>query len=46
MARRARTLDRRAIRARFEERFSSVAMARRYVAIYERLQRACISEAA
>ena len=43
---RARTLDRRAIRARFEERFSSVAMARRYVAIYERLQRACISEAA
>lgn len=32
------TLDRRAIRARFEERFSAVAMARRYVEIYDRLR--------
>jgi glycosyltransferase involved in cell wall biosynthesis len=30
-------LDRKRVRARFEERFSSEAMARRYVAIYERL---------
>jgi len=30
-------LDRRAIRARFEERFSAVAMARRYLEIYARL---------
>ena len=30
-------LDRAAIRARFEERFSAVAMARRYLGIYERL---------
>jgi glycosyltransferase involved in cell wall biosynthesis len=34
---RARTLDRAAIRARFEERFSSVAMANRYIRIYERI---------
>ncbi|MDP3801194.1 glycosyltransferase family 4 protein [Brevundimonas sp.] len=34
---RAARLDRRAVRARFEERFSSVAMARRYVDIYERM---------
>ena len=32
-------LDRGAIRARFEERFSSAAMARRYLEIYERLSR-------
>jgi glycosyltransferase involved in cell wall biosynthesis len=32
------TLDRRAIRARFEERFSAVAMARRYLEIYDRLR--------
>ena len=32
-----RFLDRIAIRARFEERFSSLAMARRYLDIYERL---------
>jgi glycosyltransferase involved in cell wall biosynthesis len=31
------TLDRRAIRRRFEERFSATAMAQRYVAIYRRL---------
>jgi glycosyltransferase involved in cell wall biosynthesis len=30
-------LDRNRVRARFEERFSSEAMARRYVALYERL---------
>lgn len=30
-------LDRAAIRARFEERFSGVAMARRYLSLYERL---------
>ena len=30
-------LDRHAIRARFEERFSAIAMARRYLDIYERL---------
>jgi len=30
-------LDRRAIRARFEERFSAIAMARRYLEIYDRL---------
>jgi len=41
------TLDRRAIRARFEERFSAVAMARRYLAIYDRLlQGASLTEAA
>ena len=34
---RAEKLDRNRVRARFEERFSSEAMARRYVAIYERL---------
>jgi glycosyltransferase involved in cell wall biosynthesis len=33
-------LDRRVIRARFEERFSAIAMAERYVQIYERLVRA------
>jgi glycosyltransferase involved in cell wall biosynthesis len=31
------SLDRKRVRARFEERFSSEAMARRYVALYERL---------
>jgi glycosyltransferase involved in cell wall biosynthesis len=31
------SLDRAAIRARFEERFSATAMARRYLQIYERL---------
>lgn len=35
----AAKLDRHAIRARFEERFSATAMARRYVDIYERLSR-------
>jgi glycosyltransferase involved in cell wall biosynthesis len=30
-------LDRKRVRLRFEERFSSEAMARRYVALYERL---------
>jgi len=40
-------LDRRAIRARFEERFSAVAMARRYLQIYERLpQKQPLTEAA
>ena len=40
-------LDRRAIRARFEERFSAVAMARRYLEIYQRLpQSAPLTEAA
>jgi len=40
-------LDRRAIRARFEERFSAIAMARRYLEIYERLpQRQTLTEAA
>jgi glycosyltransferase involved in cell wall biosynthesis len=34
---RAEILDRNLVRARFDERFSSEAMARRYVAIYERL---------
>jgi len=34
---RVETLDRNRVRARFEERFSSEAMARRYVALYERL---------
>jgi glycosyltransferase involved in cell wall biosynthesis len=34
---RAASLDRKAVRRRFEERFSSEAMARRYVALYERL---------
>ena len=34
---RANGLDRKRVRARFEERFSSEAMARRYVALYERL---------
>jgi glycosyltransferase involved in cell wall biosynthesis len=43
---RARTLDRRAIRARFEERFSSFAMARRYLEIYERLNQERLTEAA
>ncbi len=33
-------LDRAAIRARFEERFSAIAMARRYLGIYERLAHA------
>jgi glycosyltransferase involved in cell wall biosynthesis len=33
-------LDRRAIRARFEERFSAIAMARRYLQIYDRLSQA------
>ena len=33
------SLDRRAIRARFEERFSATAMARRYLEIYERVPR-------
>jgi len=33
-------LDRAAIRARFEERFSATAMARRYLGIYERLSSA------
>ena len=32
-------LDRSAIRARFQERFSAIAMARRYLRIYERLPR-------
>jgi glycosyltransferase involved in cell wall biosynthesis len=31
------TLDRKAVRQRFEQRFSSEAMARRYVALYEQL---------
>lgn len=39
-------LDRRAIRVRFEERFSSRAMARRYLDIYERLSLAGLTEAA
>jgi glycosyltransferase involved in cell wall biosynthesis len=40
-------LDRRAIRARFEERFSAIAMARRYLKIYERLpQKQPLTEAA
>ena len=34
------TLDRRAIRARFEERFSAFAMARRYLDIYDRVRHA------
>jgi glycosyltransferase involved in cell wall biosynthesis len=33
----AQGLDRNRVRARFEERFSSEAMARRYVTLYERL---------
>jgi len=37
---RAATLDRLAIRRRFEERFSAIAMARRYLDIYARLNRA------
>jgi glycosyltransferase involved in cell wall biosynthesis len=36
---RAAGLDRRAVRARFEERFTSDAMARGYAAIYEGLVR-------
>jgi len=36
-------LDRAAIRARFEERFSATAMARRYLQIYERLGRPATS---
>jgi glycosyltransferase involved in cell wall biosynthesis len=41
------TLDRGTIRARFEERFSAFAMARRYLEIYERLcVRAPLTEAA
>ena len=43
---RARELDRHAIRARFEERFSSYAMARRYIDIYERLLQDRLTEAA
>lgn len=43
---RAPSLDRRAIRARFEERFSATAMARRYLEIYGRLEQARITEAA
>ncbi|MBL8555215.1 MAG: glycosyltransferase family 4 protein [Phenylobacterium sp.] len=43
---RARLLDRHAIRARFEERFSSLTMARRYVEIYERLNEERLTEAA
>jgi len=40
-------LDRTAIRARFEERFSAVAMARRYLEIYQRLPQATpLTEAA
>ena len=39
-AARAATLDRVAIRRRFEERFSSIAMARRYLDLYARLGRA------
>jgi glycosyltransferase involved in cell wall biosynthesis len=35
--RRARTLDRRACRARFEERFTAARMARDYVGVYEQL---------
>ncbi len=35
--RRALTLDRRRIRARFELRFSAAAMARRYLGIYEEI---------
>jgi glycosyltransferase involved in cell wall biosynthesis len=37
-ARRAVTLDRAAIRARFEQRFSAAAMARRYLEVYAELQ--------
>ena len=42
------TLDRHAIRARFEERFSALAMARRYIEIYDRLPHAAepLTEAA
>jgi glycosyltransferase involved in cell wall biosynthesis len=41
-------LDRAAIRARFEERFSALAMGRRYLEIYERLpyDKAELTEAA
>ncbi|HEX7885008.1 MAG TPA: glycosyltransferase family 4 protein [Phenylobacterium sp.] len=40
-------LDRRAVRARFEQRFSAQAMARRYLEIYQRLpQTAAVTEAA
>jgi len=40
-------LDRHAIRARFEERFSAIAMARRYLEIYDRLpQSQVLTEAA
>ena len=39
-------LDRAAIRARYEERFSAIAMARRYVDIYARLQSQPLTEAA
>ena len=38
--RRLGELDRRAIRARFEERFSALAMARRYIEIYQRIPQA------
>ena len=41
------TLDRTVIRARFEERFSAIAMARRYLEIYDRLPQAVeLTEAA
>jgi len=40
-------LDRHAIRARFEQRFSATAMAHRYLKIYERLSQAhALTEAA
>ncbi|WP_293900144.1 glycosyltransferase family 4 protein [Phenylobacterium sp.] len=46
--RRLPELDRAAIRARYEERFSSIAMARRYLEIYERVPQAepALTEAA
>ena len=43
---RVRRLDRYAIRARFEERFSSAAMAQRYVQIYEQLKQDRLEEVA
>jgi glycosyltransferase involved in cell wall biosynthesis len=43
---RLHALDRATVRARFEERFSSTAMARRYLDIYARLTQEALTEAA